>query len=227
MLRQLTDGLWVANKPFRFKPTTLNIGVRMTIIRLADSSLWVHSPIELDDELVRSVDELGRVSHIIAPSKVHHLFCGAAKEVWPDALLSAAPGLRYKGVPLPDPHWLDAGAPEGWDEFEFHEIEGNRAWDEVAFLHKPSRTLLLTDHLFNLHEVGILYKIPLKLLGGHRKPAWPRAGRFTLWKGDDAKLKASIEAILAWDFDRITLAHGEVVESGGRQALERAYSWLL
>jgi hypothetical protein len=33
--------------------------------------------------------------------------------------------------------------------------------------------------------------------------------------------------MLAWDFDRIVIAHGEVLESGGREALRAGYAWLL
>jgi len=33
--------------------------------------------------------------------------------------------------------------------------------------------------------------------------------------------------ILAWDFDRVVVAHGEVLESGGREALRQGYAWLL
>jgi len=43
---------------------------------------------------------------------------------------------------------------------------------------------------------------------------------------DRAALRASMDRILAWDFDRVTVTHGEVLESGGREALARAYAWL-
>ena len=32
--------------------------------------------------------------------------------------------------------------------------------------------------------------------------------------------------LLSWDFDRVVLGHGDVVEEGGREALAEAYSWL-
>jgi hypothetical protein len=43
---------------------------------------------------------------------------------------------------------------------------------------------------------------------------------------DRAAARRSIERILAWDFDRIAIGHGEMVESGGREALRDAYGWL-
>jgi hypothetical protein len=32
--------------------------------------------------------------------------------------------------------------------------------------------------------------------------------------------------MLEWDFDRVVVGHGDVLESGGRQALGEALSWL-
>jgi hypothetical protein len=39
-------------------------------------------------------------------------------------------------------------------------------------------------------------------------------------------MRHSIDQILSWDFDRIVVGHGEVVESGGHKKLEEAYNFL-
>jgi hypothetical protein len=44
---------------------------------------------------------------------------------------------------------------------------------------------------------------------------------------DRAAARRSLERILAWDFERVVVAHGAVLESGGREALRAAYTWLL
>ncbi len=41
---------------------------------------------------------------------------------------------------------------------------------------------------------------------------------------DKAAVKAGVERILELDFDRITVAHGDVVETGGREALRESFS---
>jgi hypothetical protein len=41
------------------------------------------------------------------------------------------------------------------------------------------------------------------------------------WKG-----RTTINALLEKDFDRLTVAHGHVIETGAREALEGAFSWL-
>jgi hypothetical protein len=44
---------------------------------------------------------------------------------------------------------------------------------------------------------------------------------------DRAALRRSLRRVLAWPFERVVVAHGEVCERGGRQELARAYAWAL
>jgi hypothetical protein len=39
-------------------------------------------------------------------------------------------------------------------------------------------------------------------------------------------MRASLDRILAWDFDRVTVAHGEILETGGHAALRTSFAWL-
>lgn len=43
---------------------------------------------------------------------------------------------------------------------------------------------------------------------------------------DRVAARASLERILAWDFERVIVGHGEIVDTGGRAAIERAFRWL-
>jgi glyoxylase-like metal-dependent hydrolase (beta-lactamase superfamily II) len=43
---------------------------------------------------------------------------------------------------------------------------------------------------------------------------------------DRGAARASLERILGWDFDRVVVAHGDVLEHGGREALRQGYRWL-
>ena len=38
--------------------------------------------------------------------------------------------------------------------------------------------------------------------------------------------RATIDQILAWDFDRVTVTHGEVLEHGGKERLAAAFAFL-
>jgi hypothetical protein len=44
---------------------------------------------------------------------------------------------------------------------------------------------------------------------------------------DRRAARESLERILAWDFDRVIVAHGDVQERGGHALLRDGYAWLL
>ena len=43
---------------------------------------------------------------------------------------------------------------------------------------------------------------------------------------DRVLVRHGLDRLLAWDFERVVLAHGDVVEGGGREILRRAYAFL-
>ena len=43
---------------------------------------------------------------------------------------------------------------------------------------------------------------------------------------DRAAARAGAEAILAWDFDRLVLCHGDIVETGAKARLSPEFDWL-
>lgn len=38
--------------------------------------------------------------------------------------------------------------------------------------------------------------------------------------------RSSLDRILAWPFERVIVAHGDVVEAGGKEALAEGYAFL-
>ena len=71
----------------------------MTVIRLADGSLMLHSPVQCNDETRALVEELGPVRYVVSPNKLHHFFLGRWAEACPGAEIWAPPGLRRKRRP--------------------------------------------------------------------------------------------------------------------------------
>ena len=70
----------------------------------------------------------------------------------------------------------------------------------------------------------LLSRAFVRLDGVYKRFAMPRTIRLTVRNRRAAQL--SLERMLGWEFDRIVVGHGDVVESGGRQALAEALSWL-
>jgi hypothetical protein len=52
--------------------------------------------------------------------------------------------------------------------------------------------------------------------------------RFIRWMiRDQQAARESLGLIMRWDFDRVILAHGDVLENGGRQKLRDAFGFIL
>lgn len=226
MLRQLAEDLWVADYD-QFLPGKVNFTARMTIVKLADGSLWLHSPIKLDDELAAQIDALGPVAHIVAPSCFHYLYVAPYVERWPDARSYAAPGLREKREDLSFDEVLTDQAPEAWrGQIDQLIYGGAPTVNEVLFRHVPSKTLVVTDLVFNLHQFkGLMTGLVLRMVGAHKCFAHSRSWKWIFTKDKDAARK-SAAALLEWDFDRVIMCHGDVLESGGHAAIEEALAWL-
>jgi hypothetical protein len=223
-LEPLAPDLWVASRPL---PIAVgDVGARMTVVRSADGTLLLHSPVRLDAGLERSLCELGTVRFVIGPSKVHHLFLADAMRAFPGATLCGAPGLAEKRRDLKFQHVLTDPPPPGWpDEIRLQLVEGAPLMNEVALLHAPSRTLVLTDLVFNV-QPGSRNRARLfhRLVGATGRFGPHRVVRLGI--RDRRAARRSIDRILGWDFDRIVMSHGDVVPSGGHALLEEAFAFL-
>jgi len=224
-LRPLDRDIWVAERLQRFYG--LEVGTRMTVIRLSGERLLLHSPVELDPELRRELDSLGRVCFAVAPNRVHHLYAGKVAEAYPEARLWVAPGLERKRPDLRFVAVLGDDAPAEWrGAVEQVFFRGRPYENEVVFFHRASRTLILCDLAFNF---GPSAAAPTRWLMRLLR-SYGRFGPSKLdpWLIRDRRAaRASLERILDWDFDRVVVAHGDVLERGGREALRLGYAWLL
>lgn len=224
-LQPLGEDLWTVRAPLRMG--FLELGTRMTVARLPDGSLWLHSPVAPTTDLRRELDALGPVRHIVAPSKMHNLFAGPFAEAYPQARVYLAPGLREKVRALPCDEVLGDSAPAAWGEvFAQRVYDAAPMMNEVVFCHRPSRTLILTDLCFNVRRSpGLVTRCFHGVWGTWQRFGPSRAERFIT--KDRARARRTLDAVLGWDFERVSVCHGEVLETGGREAMRRAFAdWL-
>lgn len=225
MLRQVETDLWVAERPHRY--LGVEIGTRMTVIALGDGSLFVHSPVLLDEETRAGLDQIGPVRQVVAPNRFHHLFVADYQKNYPDAKIYCAPGLDTKRRDLRFDAILGDIAPPTWsgqiDQIVFRAFG---ALNETIFFDRRSRTAIFTDLMFNMNRSdSTLTRIVLTLDGGFGGLAVPKTFRLAIRMRRQMALGA-IARVLKWDFDRITVAHGDVVERGAKDAMRRAWSFL-
>jgi hypothetical protein len=217
--------IWEVARAFR--AGGMSIGGRMTVVKLADGGLWLHSPVKIDDDLTRELDTLGPVAHIVAPNKVHHLMVGGWAARYPDAVLHGAPGLAKKRADLVFRGVLGDEAPDVWkNELQQVFLEGAPIVHETVFLHPKSSTLIVTDLVFNVGRADDFWtKLTLGgLLGATGGVRMSRTIKFSV--RDRAAFKKSVDRVLERDFQQISVTHGEVVRNDAKDALRKAAAWV-
>jgi hypothetical protein len=225
MLKQLHADLWVADAPLRF--IGLQLGARMTVVRLDGAKLLLHSPIAATPELVREVRALGSVSYLVAPNRFHHLHIGEWLENCPEASLYAAPGLAEKRPDLKVTGVLTDEPEPGWASLLDQVLMGGFPFaNEVVFFHRPSKSLIATDLAFNVGPSSPpLTRLAFRLSRTYGRLAPTLLERLLV--RDRQAFRRALERILEWPFKRVIVAHGEIAEEGGRAQLAHGYAWAL
>lgn len=209
MLQKHAENLWSVEHELGL-PLGIPFPTRMIVIRLPDASLALISAVPIDDALAAELAAVGPVSHLIAPNRLHHLHLPAAAARYPEARVLAAPGVgeKHPGLAL-EPLEPDA-VPALRDVLGARAIEGASKIAESLLLHRPSRTLIATDFVFNVERApSWRTALLLSLTGTRGRLAQSRVWRFL--PEDRARVAASSERLFDWDFERLIVAHGEPV----------------
>lgn len=218
----IADGGWIRFYGMPF-PT------RMTVIRLADGSIWVHSPIADQNGLSDAVARLGPVRHLVAPNWIHYAWVPDWQCRFPEATTWGSPGVvdraRRRRVKLAIDEVLTDIAPPVWSDHMHQYLADSGYHREVVFFHRPSRTLILTDLIENFEPENMpWWALPLLKLARvcHPDGRMPRdmAASFRRKPGHLDKL---VETMIEWAPERIILAHGRWYDRDGTAELKRAF----
>ncbi len=231
MLDELAPNLWLAEgqcvKFYGFAYPT-----RSVVARLANGDIWVWSPVEISEPLAQAVEKLGPVRHLVSPNKIHHLFLTDWSRRFPDALLWGPASTIKKRRDLAFQPPLSAEAPAVWSaDFEQFHVEGSLAMDEVLFLHKTSKTLIMADFSENFGAAFLK----------QNWKAWQRwlAEKAGITEGKGyapldwrlsfvrrAKLRQLRKQLLSRDIETVVMAHGEIQRANGNAFLQQSLSWI-
>lgn len=233
ILKPVDEDIWIVDGPLiRFHG--LPFPTRMTVVRLGDGSLWLHSPTALDPSLQAALQAEGPIRHLVAPNWIHYAHVADWKSCLPDALAWASPGVRERaasrGVAVTFDRDLGPVAPAEWAaQIDQRTVGGSRVHREVVFFHRPSATLILTDLIENFEPARLPWWMrPLTRLAGIAAPhgGMPRDMAATFRKGR-GELRAAVEWMLERRPRRVIIAHGEWFDTGGEAVLRRAFDWVL
>ena len=234
-LKLVTADIWIVDGPLiRFGAPCFRLPfpTRMTLIRLQGRQLFVHSPTPLLPDLQGDLRRVGQPRWIVAPNRLHYWWVPEWHAAFPDAAIYLAPSTkRQAGGRLSfDSLALAAASGYPWDaEIATLPIAGSYL-TEVVFFHPATRTLVLTDLIenFETRKLSSWLARVLTRLGGVQDPdgQMPRDLRLT-FRQQKAQLRAAVQTMIAWNPERIILAHGRWYRSRGTRELRRAFRWLL
>lgn len=225
MLTPVAEGVWLSTAPVRI--LGMRLTANMTVLRLLDGTLLLHSPVAMTAELRAAVEALGTVAHLYAPNTFHHVWLGEWAAAYPSARIHAPAALATKRADLRIDRAHDA-APEpafagAVDEVR---VEGFRLGESVL-LHRPSRTLVVADLVHNIgrpeHGWTAFYT---RAMGFYDRVALSRMIRWTGFS-DRAAARRCVGALLDLPVERLVVGHGAPIAVGARDALASAYAWLL
>jgi hypothetical protein len=184
--------------------------------------------VSVSRDLLEQIKEIGPVKYLVAPTCLHVWRLEEWHSLFPDAELWMPPQVPKKFKRLPSDGTLGDTPPRSWvndlDQFVFR---GNFFIEEIFFLHKKSRTVIVGDFIQNhrLEKGRPFLNALLKLAG----VAYPNGGvpRDIRLSFTNRKLaRQSLEKLLSWDFDKLIIAHGVCIEKDAKQFVERAFRWL-
>jgi len=240
VIRRLNPTVTILTKPFsRFG--IFRIGGRASIIKLKTSSLAVISPVALTPAVKAEVESLGnKVQYLIAPDFEHHIYLGEWQQAYPNAQLIGVEGLDKLKKELKFSYiYTSSTSPtlpkELADEVDTVYFPGF-ANKDIAFFHKPTKTMFTADLMFNLPAKEAYSKSKLSPTMGvtwlfntlhydslaHKRFLWYLAG------ADREAMKKSAKEVAKWDIEMIVPCHGEVIEKPAAQtAWSTLYKWFL
>lgn len=231
--KPVAQDLWIVDSGPMRAMGVIPIPVRMTVVRLENGDLLLHSPTRHVPQLQAALESLGPIRHLVAPNIVHWTFLKEWQRQLPGALTWAAPGLRQRRTVRRSGVRLDRDLHEGplpdWpEELDRIIVPGGGGFREVALFHRPSRTLILVDLVLNF-EPG---KLPFPLRPFARAmgitapdgkaPAYLRA----VVRRGGSRAREAGRRLLATNPERVIFAHGKWFDRDAGARLERSLRWL-
>lgn len=214
----LADGLWIKSYPLSVLGT--QHGRTVTVLALSSGKLVVHSMAPFSPQDAAEIQALGEIGWLVEAMLLHDTYAKQGRDAFPGAPFLGPPGfddvVLFPTAPL-------LPAPAEWmGEIEVVALAGAERLKEHVFCHIATRTLIVADLIFNFRsdERGWNRFFHRHIAGFRRYPGMSRIFRFCIQ--DRSAFRQSIDQVMALDFDRIIVGHGNVIESNGKALLQQA-----
>jgi len=222
-LQSLGEGIWVANTFVDF--FKVKFPIRMTLVRLSGNDLMAISPIPPTPELIKEIENIGLIKHIVAPNCMHHLHLNKFAAAFPGAEIWGPKDLHDKRKDIAFTDVLDAHQIAPWSAYlEMVSVHAKPPmFEEVVFFHKASKTVIVTDLLFNFHKFHNWFeKLIAVVNGGYKKLTMTRVARRVF--NDKESTHKVAARILTWNPENLIVAHGDVIVGNASVVLREPLS---
>ncbi len=231
-LKPVAEDVWIVDDaPLHF--AGLPLPIRMTVVRMPNGELLLHSPTRFSPGLAAELDELGPVRHLLAPSVAHWMFLRDWQAAYPSAVTWAVPGLRDRAQVREAGVRIDAEvgaeAPAEWQGAIDLVMIRSTGFVEVDLFHKPSRTLLVTDLVLNLEPERLP---PVARMLGRTLGVCAPHGRAPLYLRlllslNRRRVAAAANRLVALRPERVIISHGRWFDRDATSRLRASLDWLL
>ena len=211
-----------------FFESELNMPAKMVVLPLRSTviktpkGVVIISPIRFTEKQLKEIEALGPVTDLVAPSLLHHLYLAKTSARFKNATIWGPEGCKEK---LPEIKWNKIFGQDAWthaEDIDFLILKGMPKLSEVVFFDKTTRSLIVTDLLFNLtHPKGWAAPIMLRIVGTYKKFGVSRLTMSVI--KNRAAFASSAKSVLNWNFDQIIMAHGNIVTSDGKSKFIKAF----
>lgn len=208
-LERIAENVWTLHYPL---PVLGNdFGRTVTVVRLASGKLVIHSTAPFTAGDIQAIRQLGEPGWLLDATLFHDSFAKEGCRSFERVPYLAPPGFKdvaeVQTRPLFPP-------PQEWNgELEVLPLAGMPKVQEHVLFHRPSRTLIVCDFLFNFGRhsgswwTRFFLRNVMRLKNGVGMSAF-----FRLMLRNREAFKESVRTILTWDFERIVVGHGEVID---------------
>jgi hypothetical protein len=232
--KPLAPDIGVVDGPFEYLTVggvrlPLPFTTRMTVARLSNGDLFLHSPIKFDDRLAKELQQLGRVRHLVSPNQFHYAHIGEWAKAFLETISWASPNVRRRAqarhVDVDFTRDLDASAPEEWRREIDQLLFPGGYFKEFIFFHKASRTLIVADTIINieLDKISEPWRTATKLAGMYHPYGQIFFGMRLPLLVQRRKAKAAIGKVHSWQSRRIVLSHGRCFDSDAEKVIQRLF----
>ncbi|MFC1747743.1 hypothetical protein ACFL2V_02950 [Pseudomonadota bacterium] len=211
IVQEMTENIFTYEYAANIMPG-VSFPVRSTFLELDNNELMVVSPGPFESKIIQAFLAKYNTVYCVAPNAFHHKHLKSFNTIFPDVDIYGPASLTKKQPWLSGKLLsLELLQEKLKNKVSFFPIQGNATLDETVFYCRRSKSLVVTDLFFNMHDpMPLGRKWILSLVGARNKIAQSKLVKKST--SDVEAYAQSVKILGELDCQRIIVGHGNVVE---------------